>query len=431
MPDIYDGGVFKARALQREITNELITAMLTGLPARVRSVVRQTLDRSGSLFYVATSLLDGARVEIEDMWYRGDLSMIDERRMLGQLEEAISQVAGEVPPSRQRHRRCIMIATDPVAAAINRALLEEDGWIVTYLPMDTVVAQAQRLQPSERRLVVVVGGAAAARPELRSIVVDLKAMGSRVLVFVSDQWAQAGGWQRLRADAWAGNTQTLLLLARKLVSSDSTFSISEVAASLRVTPHAIRAWERRYRLPAPDRDSGGQRRFTTEDLQLLLRISHAATVHRHSLKLAAMEAQGLLGDDLADDTSPSPISAVQARAPDGEHWLRVADAIPEMLMLVDSEGLIIDCNVATARARDTVRENLRGTRLTDLIIEYDRAKAVRLYRPSPRQRDGWELRMRSPNEKCSVIAFDSRVVAGKHATILGLIGRTVLTEPAA
>jgi hypothetical protein len=99
-------------------------------------------------------------------------------------------------------------------------------------------------------------------------------------------------------------------------------------------------------------------------------------------------------------------------------------------MLVDSDGLIIDCNVATARARDTLRENIRGTRLTDLIIEYDRAKAVRLYRPSPSERDGWELRMRSADQSCSVVAFDSHVMAGKHATMLGLIGRTILTETA-
>jgi PAS domain-containing protein len=175
----------------------------------------------------------------------------------------------------------------------------------------------------------------------------------------------------------------------------------------------------------------GQRRYTAEDIQLLFRISHAATVHGHSLKLAALEAQGLITDDMADLVNPSPVVGTEVPGSPGQSWRRVADAIPDMLMLIDADGKIVDCNVATARARDTVRENLRGARLTDLIVEYDRAKAVRLYRPVPRRRRGWELRMRSPNQDLAVVAFDSQVVVGHEGRLLGLIGRTVLQEAAA
>jgi DNA-binding transcriptional MerR regulator len=207
----------------------------------------------------------------------------------------------------------------------------------------------------------------------------------------------------------------MLLLARKLYSADTTFSISEVAASLRVTPHTVRAWERRYTLPLPARDRGGQRRYTAEDVELLLRISHAVTVRGHSLKLASLEAQGLLTDDVADFGNLPVAVAAAVESP----------VIPELLILVDSEGTIVDCNIATARIRDTVRENLRGARLTDLVIDYDRAKAARLYRPSPRRRDAWELRMRSRTGIQTVVAFDSRLIAAGGAHLLGLIGRTI------
>jgi PAS domain S-box-containing protein len=158
-----------------------------------------------------------------------------------------------------------------------------------------------------------------------------------------------------------------------------------------------------------------------------LRISHTVTVHGHSLKLAALEAQGLLSDEVGD-MGTLPGAAVESAAPNGSPWRRVADAMPELLILVDNEGTIVDCNIATARIRDTIRENLRGARLPDLVIDYDRAKAARLYRPSPRRRDGWELRMRSRRGQQTVVAFDSRPVAADGARLLGLIGRTVAEE---
>ena len=121
------------------------------------------------------------------------------------------------------------------------------------------------------------------------------------------------------------------------------------------------------------------------------------------------------------DTVPT----IGSSATPGQEWRRVADAVPELLMLVDREGTIVDCNIATARMRDTVRENVRGTRLTDLVIDYDRAKAVRLYRPALSRRDAWELRLRSTNDDQELVAFDSRVVAGDRSELLGLIGRVI------
>lgn len=415
--------VSRARALQREAATELMAALTNGFYERVRGQVRLTYKRFGSLQYVATYLLDAARLEIEDMWYRGDVGMVDEHQMLGHLEVAVSEVATEIQQAALSGRTCLLAATDDAYPAINRGLLLEDGWEVSIVALDDLIGQARHMRRENRRLVVLVGGPGVAKPELKDIVAELKAMASRVLVVVPDQWAQAGGWQQLGADAWAGNSQTMLLLARKLVSADSTFSISEVAASLRVTPHAIRAWERRYRVPMPARDRSGQRKYTVDDVQLLFRLSHTAAVHGHSLKLSALEAQGFLME-LSEVSSPT-VRAVELDGPSGQSWRRVADAIPDLLMLLDGDGTIVDCNIATARAQDTSRENLRGRRITDLVIGYDRAKAVRLYRPAPRRREGWELRMHSARGELPVIAFESHIVAAREGSLLGLIGRKV------
>jgi PAS domain-containing protein len=420
--------VVSARAQQRQEARELLTAMLAGFSDHVRGLVGEAMVRSGSLVYVVSQLVDTARQEIEEMWYRGDLGVVDEHRMLRELEEVVGDLADQMPGTPPSGRECILTATDELNGAIDRHLLEEDGWTVRTSNLSDVVAQAEQVSRASRRLIVLVGDAAAARTELKWTISALQALGSRVLIVVPGHWAQAGQWQQLGAEACAADARTMLLLARKLYSADTTFSISEVASSLRVTPHTIRAWERRYRLPLPGRDRGGQRRYTAEDVELLLRISHAVTVRGHSLKLASLEAQGLLTDEVGDMGNLPAGVAVESAAPLGHPWRRVADAIPELLLLVDSEGTIIDCNVATARIRDTVRENLRGARLTDLVIDYDRAKAARLYRPSPRRRDAWELRMRSRTGKQTVVAFDSRLIAAGGARLLGLIGRTISDE---
>jgi PAS domain-containing protein len=408
----------------RQEVREFMTALLAGSGAVVRQHVAEAFRRSGSLLYVMTHLVDAARLEVEDMWYRGQLSVIDEQRMLGQLDAVVLELSRGLPRPPPPSRRCVLTAADQVAGDLTQRLLEEDGWSVRRFEMSDVVDQARLMPGVARRLIVMVGDTSVASAAARSIVANLNRLGSRVLVAVPGQWAQAGRWHRLGAEACVGDARTLLLLARKLHAAGEDFSISEVAASLGVTPHTIRAWERRYRIPQASRDRSGQRRYSAEDVELLLRISHGATVHGHSLRLASLEAQGLVTDEAmwVDSAGGAPPSVTPGSEQD---WRRIADAVPQLLVLVDQQGVIVDCNMAMARLRNTVRERLRGTPLTDLVIEYDRAKAVRLYRPAPVQREAWELRLPSSNDDQVVVAFDSRIVSAESGRLVGLIGTVV------
>jgi PAS domain S-box-containing protein len=277
-------------------------------------------------------------------------------------------------------------------------------------------------------LVVLVGDARVPTPLIRSTIAALQREGQQVLISVPGHWAQVGRWHRLGAAACARDTRTLLLLASHLHSRRRDFSISEVAASFEVTPHTIRAWERRYGLPPPARDRSAQRRYSPEDVELLLRISHAATVHGHSLRLASLEAQGLLSEEVTIVDSPVDEPEPIAVPLNVQNWRRVADAVPELLALIDQRGTIVDCNIAMARMRDTVREQLRGRQFIDLVIDYDRAKAARLYRPWPTRRHGWELRLQSGEGEHVVVSFESRPVASESGRLLGLVGRVVVQD---
>src|ERR1700716_1413027 len=131
MPEQHDDSVFPARAKQPKEARELTAALLAGGADRTRPVVREAMRRSGSLLYVVSHLLDTARHEVEDMWYRGDIAMVDQRRMMGSLEamgrDASSETGGTAPPFRS----CILTAAYVTAAGtINPPLLGGGGWEV-------------------------------------------------------------------------------------------------------------------------------------------------------------------------------------------------------------------------------------------------------------------------------------------------------------
>jgi PAS domain S-box-containing protein len=412
------------RMLERHDTRALIQAMLAGSESGLRDQVSAAYKRSGSVIYVMTHLVDAARLELQDMWYRGEIGVVDERRMLRRLESVVVDICGQRRPSRVPTRACILTATDELKGHLVRLVLEQDGWAVTPLSLAEIADDPEGVANLSLGLVVLVGDSRVVTPLIRSTVAALQREGQQVLISVPGHWAQVGRWHRLGAAAVARDTRTLLLLASHLHSRRRDFSISEVAASFEVTPHTIRAWERRYGLPPPARDRSAQRRYSPEDVELLLRISHAATVHGHSLRLASLEAQGLLSEDVSytdGDNEPPPVVAPL----NVQNWRRVADAVPELLALVDQRGAIVDCNIAMARMRDTVREQLRGRQFIDLVIDYDRAKAARLYRPWLTRRSGWELRLQTSDGEHLVVAFDSLPVASENGRLLGLIGRVV------
>src|SRR4030081_2190838 len=110
MPEQHDDSVFTARAKQRKEARELMGALLAGGDDRPRAIVGEAMRRSGSLLYVVSHLLDTARHEVEDMWYRGDIAMVDQRRMMGSLEAMVRDASFEAGGTAPPFRSCILTA---------------------------------------------------------------------------------------------------------------------------------------------------------------------------------------------------------------------------------------------------------------------------------------------------------------------------------
>ncbi len=87
-----------------------------------------------------------------------------------------------------------------------------------------------------------------------------------------------------------------------------------------LTPHVLRAWERRYQVVTPTRTDGGQRLYSELDVERLTRL-HRLTERGHAIgRLASLELDELarLDEASASEATPaSPLEARRARSPGG------------------------------------------------------------------------------------------------------------------
>ena len=201
------------------------------------------------------------------------------------------------------------------------------------------------------------------------------------------------------------------------------FSISEVAAMVGLTNHTIRAWERRYGIPKPARTAAAHRRYTMDDVELLRRMKHGVALKGLSLKLAARWAGGELPETQFEAPAPAALSSQQSEQPAEEApWRAMADLSPSPMVIVTTDGRIVDANIAFARAAGVVRGSLRNTRFVELVDPHDRAKAVRAYRPPLQQRRGWELNVKT-KVVTGLYSFDCWPLRRGEQWLLGMIGR--------
>jgi PAS domain-containing protein len=207
---------------------------------------------------------------------------------------------------------------------------------------------------------------------------------------------------------------------------EATFSIGEVAVMAGLTPHTIRAWERRHQVVSPGRTPSNHRRYTTEDLQTLIGVRQAVTARRLSLRLATMEQDGGTLPDVLRPPAEHEPATPDAYAPDD--WRSAADVLPNLILVLDTRGRIVDANIAVARATGIVRSGLRGRHFADMVDPYDRAKAVKVYRAPFEERRGWALNL-SAEKLIGLFAFDCRLVASGAQPLIVAVGHDLSRAP--
>lgn len=195
-----------------------------------------------------------------------------------------------------------------------------------------------------------------------------------------------------------------------------------------LSPHTIRAWERRHDALRPKRSPKGQRQYTAEDVDFLIRVKQLTRARGMSLKLAVMEARGVL-------VAPEPAAAAAAASErtaveidgQGGTWRSVADLLPYLMMLLDGRGRILDANIPVARAAGRLRRELQGVRFVDLVEPYDRAKAAKVYKAPMQQRRGWEINLKTRSLR-GLFSFDCWPIRQEQGFLLACIGRDLNQE---
>ena len=151
------------------------------------------------------------------------------------------------------------------------------------------------------------------------------------------------------------------------------FSIGEVSSIVGLSRHTIRAWERRHQLVEPQRTPSGQRRYTPDDVALLLQVKHAASRHGLSLKIASRSAQG--GLSLPDvEARRAPViggGTAPGQAADRPVgwpvWRLAVDLMPQVMLLLDVEGTVRGANLAASEAIGVECDRMLGQRFTELV----------------------------------------------------------------
>ena len=188
---------------------------------------------------------------------------------------------------------------------------------------------------------------------------------------------------------------------------DSGFSIGEVATLVGVSPHTIRAWERRHQVVMPRRTPSRQRRYTADEVEVLRQVRRNTAVQGPALTAAARRL--------------ATSNGVSAPEPEASLWRGVADLLPELVLVLE-EGSILETNVAVARFTDTLRERLRGLRFLDIVEPFDRAKAVIATLSPLRRRRGWELNLRTVKGTFRY-SFDCQPLWEDERELLVMVGR--------
>jgi MerR family transcriptional regulator, light-induced transcriptional regulator len=104
----------------------------------------------------------------------------------------------------------------------------------------------------------------------------------------------------------------------------SSFSIQTAAERTGLTPHVIRAWERRYRAIEPQRSAGKQRLYSEEEIERLAMLSRAVRSGHSIGKIAAIpmtELRALLAKQ------PAAARAAKGHSPDDPGSAFRADAL--------------------------------------------------------------------------------------------------------
>jgi DICT domain-containing protein/predicted DNA-binding transcriptional regulator AlpA len=192
-------------------------------------------------------------------------------------------------------------------------------------------------------------------------------------------------------------------------------TIGEVVRATGLTEATLRAWERRYDFPQPQRESNGHRRYASEEVERILRVI-AERERGIALSVAIERAR------LAPSRIPSLFAQLRERRPDLQpmtirkrHLTPLAHAIEEESAARAERALLIGSFQRTRFYRQSEarwRELARGAECAFVFADFERMRQPReapaelpIDRSHPISRE-WALICEAPGHGACMVAWE-------------------------
>jgi DICT domain-containing protein len=197
--------------------------------------------------------------------------------------------------------------------------------------------------------------------------------------------------------------------------NDNPFSIGDVVQATGLTEAALRAWERRYGFPQPQREPSGHRRYAAEEVERILRVV-AERKRGIALPLAIERAR------LGPTHAPSLFAQLRERRPDLQpmtvrkrHLMPLAHAIEEESAARAERALLIGSFQRERFYRQSQarwRELSAGAECAFVFADFERARRPRgapaelpIGRSHPVSRE-WALICEAPEHGACMVAWE-------------------------
>jgi PAS domain-containing protein len=127
----------------------------------------------------------------------------------------------------------------------------------------------------------------------------------------------------------------------------------------------------------------------------------------------------------SEDEAQAPPSADGGRGVSEGQWGHVVDLMPQVMMVVDAAGRVVQANAAALKLLGGHLEASSGHCLLDFVDPTDRRKAAAAWRAPFTRRLGWQVRLDTPASH-AVFSFDCLPLAFRDGGAgLAMIGRQV------
>lgn len=202
---------------------DFVAALLEGDDGRALGIAMEARERAGSRVAVFVDLLQPALYEIGELWYRGEIKVVDENRatgIVGRVTEALppTPTRNPVPPSA----RCLMAAMGDEQHLLGLRQLQltfqDDGWPVVLIgPRVQPGALADEVRSTDPSLVCISAGYLPSTSPIRRGIAAVRELRIPVLVGGPAFNRSPLLWREVGADHHGADARVALVLARRLL----------------------------------------------------------------------------------------------------------------------------------------------------------------------------------------------------------------------